>query len=175
MKRNSEFIYKTKKGLKRADLILKNKNFTNNKVLKSKVNELKKVCNKIENINDKLNVLIDKRIPLNKERNDLISRIQYQYKHLEKLKKTRYTCHYCKKKFQPKQLNKKFKFCSSECDYQNDLEKNRIKNAPIIRKRKERILNKKIKERERVEKQLLKRLSKIKNIKQKLNKERNNI
>ena len=101
MKRNSEFIYKTKKGLKRADLILKNKNFTNNKVLKSKVNELKKVCNKIENINDKLNVLIDKRIPLNKERNDLISRIQYQYKHLEKLKKTRYTCHYCKKKFQP--------------------------------------------------------------------------
>ena len=175
MKTNSEFIYKTNKGLKRADLILKNKKFTNNKVLKSKVNELKKVCNQIENINDKLNALIDKRIPLNKERNDLISRIQTQHKYLEKLKKTRYTCHYCEKKFQPKLLNKKIKFCSDKCDYQNDLERNRIKNAPIIRKRKKRILNKKIKERNRVEKQLLKRLSEIKNIKQKLNKERNEI
>lgn len=171
----SKFISKSKKGLDRAKLILIDKKFTDNKVLKSKVNKLKKICNKIECINKKLDVLIDERIPLHFERNNLITRIQSQYNHLEKLSKTKLTCHYCKKKFQPKQLNRRFKFCSYECDYQNDKKQNRIKNAPKIRKRKKRILNNKIKERNRVEKQLLKRLSEIKNIKQKLNQERNEI
>ena len=78
MKTNSEFIYKTNKGLRRADLILKNKEFIDNKVLKSKVKELQKVCNNIKSINNKLNVLIDKRIPLNIKRNILIDQINRQ-------------------------------------------------------------------------------------------------
>ena len=50
----------------------------------------------------------------------------------------------------------------------NGIERNRIKNAPIIRKRKQRILNKKIKERDRVEKRLIQRLSEIKKAKTRL-------
>ena len=164
----SNFISKYKIKHSRTDLILKNKQIQNNEIFKSKLNSLKKTIKKIDNITHKLNRLIDERIPLAKQRNDLIQNIDNQYKHLQKLKKTRYTCHYCKKKFQPKQLNKKFKFCSDKCDYQNDLERNRIKNAPIIRKRKQRILNEKIKERDRVEKRLIQRLSEIKKTKTRL-------
>ena len=164
----SNFISKYKIKHSRTDLILKNKQIKNNEIFKSKLNSLKKTIKKIDNITHKLNRLIDERITLEKQRNDLIQNIDNQYKHLQKLKKTRYTCHYCKKKFQPQALNKKFKFCSYECDYQYDNEKNRIKNAPIIRKRKQRILNKKIKERDRVEKRLIQRLSEIKKAKTRL-------
>ncbi len=175
MNTKAKFISKSKKGLDRANLILTDKKYTDNKVLKSKVKELNKICNKIKSINKKLDVLIDKRIPLHFERNNLITRIQSQYNHLEKLSKTRLTCHYCKKKFQPKQLNRRFKFCSYECDYQNDKKQNRIKNAPKIRERKKRILNRKIKERSRVEKKLLKRLADIENKRNKLINERKTI
>ena len=40
MKTNSEFIYKTNKGLRRADLILKNKEFIDNKI-KEKITGLR--------------------------------------------------------------------------------------------------------------------------------------
>ena len=171
----SNFISKYKIKHSRTDLILKNKQIQNNEIFKSKLNSLKKTIKKIDNITHKLNRLIDERIPLAKQRNDLIQNIDNQYKHLQKLKKTRYTCHYCKKKFQPQALNKKFKFCSYECDYQNDKKQNRIKNAPKIRERKKRILNRKIKERSRVEKKLLKRLADIENKRNKLINERKTI
>ena len=174
-KTKSRFITKSKRGLEKANIILNNKKFTENKVLKSKVNKLIKITNKIKSINKKLDVLVDKRIPLHYERNNVTRSIFLQYEHLEKLSKLRYTCHFCKKKYQPKIKSNNSKYCSEECMVETRNKRHRDKKAPIIRKRKKEILNRKIKERERVEKLLIKRLSKIKNIKQQLNKERKEV
>ena len=90
-KTKSRFITKSKRGLEKANLILNNKKFTENKVLKSKVNKLIKITNKIKSINKKLDVLVDKRIPLHYERNNVTRSIFLQYEHLEKLSKLRYS------------------------------------------------------------------------------------
>ena len=75
----SNFISKYKIKHSRTDLILKNKQIQSNEIFKSKLNSLKKTIKKIDNITHKLNRLIDERIPLAKQRNDLIQNIDNQY------------------------------------------------------------------------------------------------